>query len=201
LRTPPFFDEAISMFNDLTTPIAYLGSRRSGKPREMIAPGPDAEQLDTILNVAIRTPDHGKLFPWRILVIDDRAALAELLETAFLAANPGARQAQIDAAIAPVFMAPTLLILLHAPQPSAKIPEWEQQLSTGAVAMNLLHAAHASGFVGSWITGWAAYDPVVAKEFCPDGERIAGFFYFGSPSNALEERPRPVPDQIIRHWP
>jgi nitroreductase len=201
LRKPSFFDEAIFMFNDLSSPLAYLATRRSGKPREMIAPGPDVEQLDTILSVAIRTPDHGKLFPWRILVIDDRAALAELLQAAFLAANPDARQAQIDAAIAPVFMAPTLLILLHSPQPSIKIPEWEQQLSTGAVAMNLLHAAHASGFVGSWITGWASYDPVVAKEFCSDNERIAGFFYLGSPSNTLEERPRPDPGQIIRHWP
>jgi Nitroreductase family len=141
---PPFFDEAICMFNDLTSPIAYLASRRSGKPREMIAPGPDPHQLEAILNVAIRTPDHGKLFPWRILVIDDRAALAELFEKAFLKTNPDARQAQIDAVIAPVFMAPTLLILLHATQPSTKIPEWEQQLSSGAVAMNLLHAAHAA---------------------------------------------------------
>ncbi len=189
------------MFNDLTSPRTYFASRRSGKPREMIAPGPAPAQLDDILKIAMRTPDHGKLFPWRMIVIDDRKALAELFQKAFVAANPDARQAQIDAILAPVFMAPTLLILLHATQPSAKIPEWEQQLSTGAVAMNLLHAAHASGFVGSWITGWAAYHQMIADEFCSPNERIAGFFYFGMPSNTLEERPRPEPDSIIRHWP
>jgi nitroreductase len=201
LRTPQFLDEALNMFNDLSSPAAYLASRRSGKPREMVAPGPDQKQLDAILNIAMRTPDHGKLFPWRVVVINDRAKLVTVLKRAFIAANPDARPAQIDAATAPASMAPTLLILLHATQPSAKIPEWEQQLSTGAVAMNLLHAAHVGGFVGSWITGWAAYDPLVAQQFCQSGERIAGFFYLGTPSDPLEERPRPEPANIIRHWP
>jgi nitroreductase len=201
LRDPQFFDEAQVMFNNQSSPLAYLASRRSGKPREMIAPGPDPEQLDAILAVAMRTPDHGKLFPWRFVIINDRVKLASILESAFVAANTDCRPSQIDAATAPAAMAPTLLILLHATQPSPKIPEWEQQLSTGAVAMNLLHAAHAHGFVGSWITGWAAYDPMVASEFCQSGERIAGFFYLGSPSHELQERPRPQPASIIRHWP
>lgn len=189
------------MFNDLSSLPAYLASRRSGKPRDMIEPGPDTAQLDAMLHLAMRTPDHGKLFPWRFVKITDRAAFAALLEKAFIAANPAARPAQIDAATAPAFMAPSLIILLHAPQPSPKIPLWEQQLSAGAIAMNLLHAAHAHGFVASWITGWASYDPAVCAAFCEGDERIAGLFYIGTAGQPLEERPRPTPENIVRSWP
>ena len=189
------------MFNDLSSLPAYLASRRSGKPRDMIAPGPDAAQLEAILGLAMRTPDHGKLFPWRLIKIEDRQAFAALLERAFVAANPDARPAQIEAAIAPAVMAPTLVLLLYAPQPSPKIPLWEQQLSVGAVGMNLLHAAHAYGFVASWITGWASYDPIVRSEICVGDEQIAGLFFIGTAGQPHEERPRPAPESIVRNWP
>jgi nitroreductase len=190
-----------SMFNDTSSLSTYLATRRSGKPRDMVAPGPDAETLDHILALAMRTPDHGKLFPWRFVKITDRPAFAALLERAFLAANPDARPAQIEAAVAPAHMAPTLVVLLFAPQPSAKIPLWEQQLSTGAVAMNLLHAAHAHGFVASWITGWAAYDNVVNQTLCQGDEQIAGFFFIGTAGQPLEERPRPDFASVVRSYP
>ena len=189
------------MFNDLSSVTAYLETRRSGKPRDMVTPGPDAPTLDRILQTAMRTPDHGKLFPWRFVEITDREACAELLTEAFLTANPDARPAQIDAAIASARMAPTLVLLLYAPQPSAKIPLWEQRLSVGAVGMNVLHAAHAHGFVGSWITGWATYDDSVRQAICTGDEQIAGLFFMGSPALPLEERPRPDPSNIIRQWP
>jgi nitroreductase len=189
------------MFNNLSSPAAYFASRRSGKPREMTAPGPDAAALANILHMAARTPDHGKLFPWRFVIINDRSAFTGLLQRAFVAANPEARPAQIEAVVAPAMMAPTLIALIHSPQPSAKIPDWEQQLSTGAVAMNLLHAIHAHGFVGSWITGWASYDENVRAEICQGEERIAGLFYIGTASQELEERPRPDMAAITRHWP
>ncbi len=189
------------MFNDLNTLPAYLATRRSGKPRDMIAPGPGAAQLRTILSLAMRTPDHGKLFPWRFVVIDDRAALAGVMARAFLTANPAARPAQIEAATAAALMAPTLVVLTYAPQASAKIPLWEQQLSVGAAAMNLLHAAHAHGFVASWITGWACYDETVRLALCESDEQLAGFFFIGTPSQALEERPRPEYGAVVRHWP
>ena len=189
------------MFNDSSSLATYLATRRSGKPREMVAPGPDDETLDDILRLAMRTPDHGKLFPWRFVKIADRLAFAELLKEAFFAANPDARAAQIDAATAPALMAPTLVVLLHAPQESIKIPEWEQQLSTGAVAMNLLHAAHAHGFVASWITGWATYDTTVTATICQGRERIAGLFFIGTPAHPLEERPRPDFDSVVRSYP
>ncbi len=189
------------MFNDLSSVASYLATRRSGKPREMVAPGPDDATLHRILQSAMRTPDHGKLFPWRFVKIEDRAALAVLLGDAFLAANPGARPVQIEAAIAPAYMAPTLILLLFAPQPSPKIPLWEQQMSVGAVGMNLLHAAHALGFVASWITGWASYDPTVRSAICEGDEQIAGFFFVGTAGQPLEERPRPDPSHIVRTWP
>jgi nitroreductase len=189
------------MFNDLSSLPTYLSTRRSGKARDMVAPGPEANTLASILALAARTPDHGKLFPWAFVVIEDRTALAALFERAFVAANPDARRAQIEAAIAPAYMAPTLIVLLHAPQPSAKIPEWEQQLSTGAVAMNLIHAAHAQGFVANWITGWMAYDDIINTALCAGEERIAGYFFIGTPFNDLEERPRPDMDAVVRHWP
>jgi nitroreductase len=189
------------MFNDLSSLPAYFATRRSGKPRDMIAPGPDAETLDAILSLATRTPDHGKLFPWRFVKIMDRAALAALFERAFLTANPDARAAQIDAAVSGIMNAPTLVVLLSAPQESVKIPEWEQQLSVGAVGMNLLHAAHAHGFVATWITGWATYDPIVTEALCNGRERIAGFFFIGRPGQPLEERPRPEFGAVVRGFP
>lgn len=189
------------MFNDLSSVTAYLKTRRSGKPRDMIAPGPDAQALVEILQTAMRTPDHGKLFPWRFVEIRDRSAFAVLLKNAFCIANPDARPVQIDAAIAPAYMAPTLVVLMFAPQPSAKIPLYEQHMSVGAVGMNLIHAAHAKGFVASWITGWATYDAHVRAELCQNEETIAGLFFIGSPALPLEERPRPIPSDIIRHWP
>jgi nitroreductase len=189
------------MFNDLSSVPAYLATRRSGKPRDMVAPGPDAATLDTILHFAMRTPDHGKLFPWRFVKIDDRAAFGRLLEQAFIAANPDARRTQIDAAVSPALMAPTLVVLLYAPQSSAKIPLWEQQMSVGAVGMNLLHAAHAHGFVASWITGWASYDETIRAALCQGDETVAGLFFIGTPGQPLEERPRPDPADIVRSWP
>jgi nitroreductase len=189
------------MFNDLSSVSTYLKTRRSGKPRDMVAPGPDSAQIDLILQTAMRTPDHGKLFPWRFVEVTDRSAFADLLKKAFCTANPDARPVQIEAAIAPAQMAPTLILLLFAPQPSLKIPLWEQEMSVGAVGMNLLHAAHAHGFVGSWITGWASYDPIVQAAICQGDEKIAGLFFIGTPALALEERPRPDPSDIIRQWP
>ena len=167
----------------------------------MVAPGPGATTLEKILKLAMRTPDHGKLFPWRFVIIDDRTAFTELLERAFVKSNPDARPAQIDAAVSPSRMAPTLVLLLFAPQTSAKIPLWEQQMSVGAVGMNLLHAAHSEGFVASWITGWASYDDVVRESICTGSEQIAGLFFMGSPAQVLEERPRPEPSEITRYWP
>lgn len=190
------------MLNDLSSTLALLETRRSGKPREMVAPGPDAAQLERILAIAARTPDHGKLFPWRFVVVEtsERQALADLLARALPLADPDASGAHYAKALEFAYQAPALVVLVSAPLAGHKIPLWEQQLSVGAVAMNLLTATHALGFVGGWITGWMAYSDLVREAFCAPGERIAGFMFLGSPARPLDERPRPELAAIVRRW-
>lgn len=190
------------MFNDLSTPLSLLATRRSGRPREMITPGPDSAQLNAILTIASRTPDHGKINPWRFVIVPDaaRSALATLITTAYLAERPDAARLEIETLEAFATQAPSLVVVLSSPNPERKIPVWEQELSVGAACMNLLHAAHAHGFVGGWLTGWAAYSDVVRDAFGAAPERIAAFMFIGSPSRDLEERPRPDPENVISTW-
>ena len=190
------------MFNDASTPLALLHSRRSGKPRDMIAPGPDAAQLDQILRAAVRVPDHGKLAPWRFVVVgaDQRDALSELLVRAYRTEKPEAGRLEIEAMEQFAHQAPTLIVALSSPVSESKVPLWEQQLSVGAACMNLLTATHALGFVGGWLTGWPTYSDSVRDAFGNPAERIAGFLFIGTPARALEERPRPEFDAVVRHW-
>jgi len=189
------------MFNDLSSPLALLATRRSGKPRDMVAPGPDEAQLAAILGIAARTPDHGKLAPWRFVTVaaGQRDALARLLVSAYRAGRPEAGRLEIEAAEQFARQAPALVVALFSPKES-HIPLWEQELSCGAACMNLLHAAHAHGFVGGWLTGWAAYNDRVRDAFGAAPERIAGFLFLGSPSRALDERPRPAADSVVSAW-
>ena len=188
--------------NDRSTTLSLLETRRSGRPREMVAPGPSDDELMQILTIAARTPDHGKLFPWRFMVVapDQRAALADLLLAALPESEPNAGPAHVAKAKEFAHQAPTLVVLVAAPIAGHKIPLWEQELSVGASGMNLLIAAHALGFVASWITGWAAYSERVRAAFCAPGERIAGFIFIGSPGMPLEERPRAPLAAVARPW-
>jgi nitroreductase len=190
------------MFNDRSTPLSLLATRRSGKPRDLVAPGPTPDQLREIVSIAARTPDHGKLAPWRFVIVPDarRDALAALLVDAYRADKPDARAAELEAAEQFARQGPALVVVLSAPKPDAKIPLWEQELSAGAAAMNLLHAAHALGYAGGWLTGWAAYSDRVRDAFGAAPERIAGFFFLGTPGRALEERPRPDASAVVSDW-
>ena len=190
------------MLNDLSTPLSLLQTRRSGRAREMVGPGPTSEQLGDMIAVAARTPDHGKLAPWRFVIVEreQRDELAALLHRALATNDPAAGSAHHQKAEDFANQGEALVVLLFAPVGNHKIPIWEQELSCGAVAMNLLHAAHAMGFVGSWLTGWASYDPLVRASFCVGNEQIAGFFFFGSPGALLIERPRPEPASVVRRW-
>lgn len=189
-------------FNDRTTPATLLATRRSGKPRDMTAPGPDAAQLRAILETAIRTPDHGKLAPWRFVVVDEdqRADFAALLECAYLEERPAAGRLEREANAQFAQQAPALVVVLSQPAHASHIPIWEQELSAGAACMNLLAATHAWGFVGGWLTGWAAYSPIVRDAFAGPDARIAGFVFIGSPARALDERPRPDFDAVVSRW-
>lgn len=191
------------MFNDTSSPLALLATRRSGKPRDMIAPGPDEAQLDTMIAIAARTPDHGKLAPWRFVIVPQaaRGALAAVITAAYRAERPAANPLEIETLERFAGQAPALIVVLSSPRVAHKIPLWEQQLSAGAACMNLLHAAHAMGFVGGWLTGWAAYSDSVRDAFGAAPEQIAGFIFIGSPASPLEERARPEPGEIVSVWP
>lgn len=192
------------MFNDLSTPLSMLLTRRSGKARDMIAPGPDADQIDQIIAAATRVPDHGKLAPWRLVIIppEERAAFGALLADAYRGEKPEAGRLELEAMENFPAFAPLMIALLSTPAESSKIPLWEQQLSVGAVAMQMLNAAHAMGFVGNWLTGWPTFNRSVAESLGARGseDRIAGFFFFGTAAKELEERPRPDSGAILSVW-
>jgi len=190
------------MLNDRTSALSLLKTRRSGRPREMIGPGPSDEELRQILEVAMRVPDHGKLVPWRFVIVDkeQREQFALLLRRALQEEDECAGPAHHEKADQFARQGEALIVLISSPTRQHKIPVWEQELSAGAAAMNLLHAAHAFGYVGGWLTGWEAYSPKVNAAFAKPDERIAGFIYLGSPGRDLEERPRPDPAEIVRKW-
>jgi len=190
------------MFNDTSSPAALMATRRSGKPRDLGAPGPTPEQLDRILAAATRTPDHGKLAPWRFVVVpqDKREAFHALLARAYRSERPEAGKVEIEAVRQFAYQAPSLVVALSTPAHASHIPLWEQELSAGAACMNLLVGTHAEGLAGGWLTGWAAYSDIVRDAFGGAGERIAGFLFLGSPTRALEERPRPERDAVVKVW-
>jgi nitroreductase len=196
-RYPP-----LSMLNDRSSILSLLESRRSGKPRELAGPGPTREELERILTIATRVPDHGKLHPWRFITVadDQRDALATLLREALAEENPEATSAHLEKEDEFAHYAGQLVVLVSAPVENHKIPVWEQKLSCGTVGMNLLLAAHALGYVAGWVTGWRAYSRQVNAAFCSPGERIAGFIFIGHASRELEERERPALSEIWRQW-
>ena len=190
------------MLNDRSSTISLLRTRRSGRPRDMVEPGPDADQLRQILEIAIRVPDHGKLAPWRFVHVprDRRSALADVLHRALRLDNPEPSRTELEAVDRLAHQAPTLVVALSSPVAGTKIPVWEQELSCGAACMNLEHAAHALGFTAGWITGWPAYSDLVRDAFGQAPERIAGFLYLGTPGMPLEERDRPALEAVVSEW-
>ena len=188
--------------NDASSPLSLLHTRRSGRPREMVAPGPSEAEIAEMVTVAARTPDHGKLVPWRFVHVprDARPALADLLHRALRVINPEPSRLDLEATDRYAHQAPELVVAISAPVVPHKIPLWEQELSCGAACMNLLSAAHALSYTGGWITGWPAYSEEVRAAFCAPGERIAGFIYLGTPGAPLEERPRPPLEQVLHRW-
>jgi nitroreductase len=190
------------MLNDRSTILSLLETRRSAKPRELVGPGPTAEQMQRILTIAARVPDHGRLTPWRLVTVgdDQRDALAALLRQALAEENPDAKDAHFSKEDEFAHYAGQLVVLISAPTENHKIPVWEQQLSCGTVGMNLLLAAHALGYAAGWVTGWRAYSRKVNAALCEPGERIAGFIFIGLPGRDLEERERPQLSAVWKPW-
>lgn len=179
--------------------LQLLATRRSPPAHTLVEPGPDAAQRETLLTLAARVPDHGKLTPWRFIVLAGPAkqrfiqALERLAATQENAAKAGASVAKLAA--------PPLVVAVISRAAEGRIPVWEQQLSAGAVCMNLLTAAHAMGFGGNWITGWYAYDVAATRLLgVAEAERVAGFVLVGTPAEAPKERPRPALAELVTFW-
>lgn len=190
------------MLNDRSSLISLLETRRSAKPRDLNGPGPTPAELERMLTVAARTPDHGKLHPWRFVIVSDdqRDALAALLQVALAQENPEANDAHRRKEEEFAHYAGQLVVLVSAAVPDHKIPLWEQELSCGAAGMNLLLAADALGYVAGWVTGWRAYSERVRSAFCESGERIGGFIFIGRAARDLEDRTRPALSDVVRQW-
>jgi nitroreductase len=180
--------------------LARLRTRRSIAAHRLAEPAPGPAEIEMLLTVASRVPDHGRLAPWRFIVIEGEARhrLGETIATVFDADNPGADAEKRAAERNRLARAPLVIAVVSAAKPHIKIPEWEQVLSAGAVCMNLLHAAHALGYGAAWITEWIAFDRRVldALGLAPH-ERIAGFVHIGTPMEAPAERARPALADIV----
>ena len=190
------------MLNDRSSAVSLLQTRRSAKPQAMTGPGPSEAELREMLSIATRVPDHGKLHPWRFVIVggDQRDQFGALLRQALSEEDPCATIAHHNKEDEFAHYGGMLIVLISSPTEGRKIPVWEQQLSCGTVGMNLLNAASALGYVAGWVTGWRAYSPRVTAAFCRPGERIAGFLFLGTPTRELEERPRPEREDVVKIW-
>jgi nitroreductase len=183
--------------------LQLLKTRRSIKPIELIGPPPTRDEIDSLLAIASRVPDHGKLTPWRFIVFegDARQAAGEKIAAVFAAGHPDATADQLAFERNRLARAPLVIAVVSRAAPHVKIPEWEQQLSAGASSMSLVIAAHAMGFGASWITEWYAYDRHVldALGVAPN-ERIAAFVHIGRPAKPPEDRDRPKLADIVSYY-
>jgi len=180
--------------------LQLMQTRRSPRIPDLVAPGPSAAEIETLLSVASRVPDHGKLAPWRFVVIEGEAKkrIAAAWLPLLRQAHPEATEDQVAKEPERFAACPLVVAVVSRAGPHAKIPEWEQILSAGAVCMSLVIAAHAMGYGANWVTGWAAYArPCLDLLGVGAKERIAGFVHIGTPKAALEERPRPPLSEIV----
>jgi nitroreductase len=183
--------------------IALLQTRRSVPPAGLAGPAPTEEELRTILTIAARVPDHGKLVPWRFIVFEGEARheAGELIARIFAADNPEADEQRIAVERKRLAHAPLVIAVVSRAAPHVKIPEWEQVLSAGAACLNLVIAANALGFATSWITEWYAYDRRVLDGLgLAPHERIAGFVHIGRAAARPEDRVRPRLDEIVTRY-
>jgi len=183
--------------------LQLLKTRRSVKPMELVGPGPTAAEIDTLVAIASRVPDHGKLAPWRFIVFegDARLAAGDVIAAVFAADRADATADQIDFERKRLARAPLVIAVVSRAAPHVKIPQWEQELSAGAAAMNLVLAAHAMSYAASWITEWYAYDRrVLDKLGLAGNERIAGFVHIGRGTKPPEDRDRPKLESIVTYF-
>lgn len=184
--------------------IDYLLARRSSRPAMLDEPGPDAEQLNTILTVAARVPDHKKLVPWRFVVFQGDARVRFGEHLADICAKEEVEppsSVRLDTERGRLLRAPVVVAVVSRINREKGVPELEQLLSAGAACLNLCHAANALGYGTSWITEWYAFSPGVHRLMdLGEDEKIAGFIYIGTASQQQDDRDRPALTDIVTHW-
>ncbi len=189
--------------NDRSDVLSLLETRRSASAKTMGGPGPNAAQLEQLLRIAVRVPDHGKLTPWRFILFkgDARKRAGDILAERWHELYPDHGEAMLNEQRGSLMRAPVVLCVVSAAREHPKIPVWEQQLSAGAVCQNILIAATAMGIGCQWITGWFAFDAHVLGRFgLTADEKVAGFLYFGTPKEQVTDRPRPEPSDLMTRW-
>jgi nitroreductase len=187
----------------MTDAIQLLKTRKSISAQFLGAPAPSRAEIDEMLTVASRVPDHGKLAPWRFIVFEGEARVAASAALAKLYAgkNPGADEKRLDEERQRLARAPLVIAIVSKAAPHVKIPEYEQLLSGAAAAMNLELAAQALGFASQWTTDWFAYDAEAGELLgLQPGERFVGFVHIGTPSVPPVDRPRPALADIVTWW-
>jgi nitroreductase len=183
--------------------LELLKKRRSIKPRDMSGPGPSPAELETILTIGARVPDHGKLAPWRFIVFEGDARLraGEIIAEVFAQKNPNAQAAEIDIEKRRLTDAPLVIAVVSFTRQHPKVPPWEQELSAGASAMNIVTAATALGYGACWLTGWFAFDRDVLDGLgLKRDEKLAGFIHVGTSSKTSDDRPRPELANIVTRF-
>ncbi len=181
----------------------HLKTRRTISAQFLGEPAPDEAQLAEILTIASRVPDHGKLTPWRFIVFrgDARLLAGEKLAKRFAELNPDADEKKLAEERNQLARAPLVVAVVSRAAPHVKIPEYEQLLSAGAAAMNLVHGAHALGFAAQWVTGWIAYDEVAQRILgLQPGERVVAIIHIGTGTVPPVDRPRPPLADIVSEW-
>jgi len=183
--------------------LAHLQTRRSVPSLNLAGRRPDQPTISQMLEIAARVPDHGKLAPWRFIVYPEQSGkqIGVYLSELWAREDENASQERLDLEKIRFDRAPLVVGVVSAPHQDHKIPVWEQELSAGAVCLNLVHAAFGFGYVGQWLTEWYSFnDEAVRYLGVGEGERFAGFIHIGTPTIAPTERPRPVISDITESW-
>ncbi len=178
--------------------LEFLATRRSASAQTLTAPGPTPDELDQLIRLATRVPDHGKLTPWRLIVLETAPKTEFAAQLEALAVSRGDAKA---AAKLGKLKAPAVGVAVIARPRQGDIPEWEQMLSSAVVCTNLLYGATAMGYGANWITDWYAYDPdALAILGLHEAERVAGYILMGTASAPPLERIRPEAPSLVSRW-
>lgn len=203
LPPSPLFGDQLQKPRLRLETLQYLASRRSLTAAQMAAPGPSGDELDALLAMAARVPDHRRVHPFRFMVFEGeaRATFGEVLAGATLANDPSSTDDCLKLERERFLRAPIVVAVISKVDLEHKTPEWEQILTSGAVCQNLVIAAGAAGYAAQWLTEWYAFDDAVlsAMGLAPT-ERVAGFMYIGSAADAPKERARVPAQELTSHW-